>query len=375
MNILKKIAVGILFAVILLAFVFGVLFVFEKESTEEKAYYDSCGFDFIIPSPWYSQIPEIKKMKFVDEIVPYYVTGQSVVADSKNAKIDIYLFEEKANFSNTSFSENMLVSGKTLSENCIVIDENASKVLGNVSVGDSVSISFGDGSVKFKVCGIVQPGSFSFYPTAAVFFTGKVKKDVSAIAEKLSYTGAFVKVNDISAAENYFSTKYRAMGKVGERSWYEDDESYKFMKKSIEEMSFAKEIMNISQSKANATSKTSETKKSNSKRILIVTAGTFLLNFLLWRVHLTASSSRIRDRIKNGTKMDLIVHGFRWGAVISALIFCIVLFKFWDITTISDRKILYEIICCEVLSTFLFCICVEKVIKRETTKNSSALKS
>ena len=206
-------------------------------------YYERCNFDFIIPKPWYTQISEIKNMKFVDGIVPYFITEKKLTTKGRSIKVDLYIVEKDADFGMTPYSSALLTTGRIPDGTGIVIDEKTKRQL-EVGVGDSVQISFQDGDIPFTISGISQTNKFSIYPTAVVLYTGKIKDTVSSI-ENLSYTGAFVRVNDTEAGKKYFYEKYRALGKVGERSWYNDDESYEFMKKSIEGLSVEKEITNI----------------------------------------------------------------------------------------------------------------------------------
>lgn len=218
------------------------------KTTDEVAsisddYYERCNFDFIIPKPWYTQISEIKNMNFVDGIVPYFITEKKLTAKGRSIKVDLYIVEKDADFGITPYSPTLLSIGRLPDDTGIVIDEKTKRQL-EVGVGDSVKISFQDGDIPFTISGISQENKFSIYPTAIVLYTGKIKDIVSSI-ENLSYTGAFVSVNDIEAGKTYFYEKYRAMGKVGEQSWYNDAESYEFMKKSIEGLSVEKEVISV----------------------------------------------------------------------------------------------------------------------------------
>ncbi len=351
---------AILFAVVLINFT-----TLEKDSSKTTDYYSLCNFDFIIPSPWYTQIKELKELKFVNEVIPYYITKKTVSLEKsadKSTDIDLYLFDEGSDLSVTAYASELLIEGNKLQENGIVIDENSAMNLGNVSVGDKVSFLLNGEKIELSVNGIVRSDKNLLYPTAAVYFSGKVKSIIESSFKKLSYSGAFVKVNDTSSGEDYFNKKYRAMGKVGDRSWYNDDATYERVKSSIESSSAALEVRNIADERSNSVSKTSEAKSSNQKKLLIIVAIVFFGNLLAWIINILVSQKEFRQRIKHGKKIGSIKMEFKLGSLFACILFCAAVYIFREMTAF---KWITCIIAADVLSTLIVCLISDKVVDRK----------
>ena len=362
MKILKNISLGIICSAILLVLVFLIVSTSEKENSDDVFYLENCDFDFIIPRPWYTQIPEIRNLSFVEEITPYYITEKSVSIGERSTKADIYFFDSNAHISNTAFSTMLMTEGASLDEDSILIDEKTQKILGGASVGDEVHISLSDSQIRFRIAGIVRANRFSRYPTAAVLYSGKQKNAINNTVENISYTGAFVKTNDVSAAETYFNTRYKAMGKVGERSWYEDEQAYEFMKNSIENLNFSKEISNVAQERANAKSKLSEIQSDNLKKAITAIAIAFSVNLIFWISRIFFSIKTIRKRIKEGTETVEILNELKIGMFTSAILFCATLILFKGMV---GYALTFGIAISEITSTAITAFVTKKIITRK----------
>ncbi len=283
----------------------------------EFSYYDNIDFDFIIPKPWYSQIDEIEKLDFIDKVTPYYMTNKSI--SGNNIKIDFFIVEKNANLDKTPYSSTLLLKGKLSSVGEAVIDEKAQRTL-NANLGDKITVTFGNEQCTFMISGIVRTNNFASKPTALIYFADGVKQGIKNSVKKLSYSGAYVDAIDIAKAEDYFNKSYRPIGKIGDRNWYDDEDSYEYMKKSIESMEVSKEITNTALLKANSVSKYTESTKSNIGILAITLVIDFVLYVLLWIIYLIGSSKTYRKRINNGEKVAEIVKEFRLGAFVTLFI-------------------------------------------------------
>lgn len=316
---MKKYISSIVLGIILALISFSLL-QDSKETNNDFSYYDNIGFDFIIPKPWYSQIPEIKEKKFVTDITPYYMTGKKLVYNGKTLQTDIYLFENTSDLEISPFSKKLMLEGTPLSSGTIIIDERVCKSL-NISVNDTVQISFGNDSISFFVCGITQQNHFATRPTASVLFTEKVKSDIEQTVENLAYSGAYVKVSDFSTAEKYFNKDYRALGRVGERSWYKNDKTYNYMKESIGKAEVAKEIINIAQIRANTKSVYVENKRLRNMNLFFSVLIVFFIPILFWLLFILSTSKSYRSDIKNGKTIKNLLGEFVFSEALVTIVF------------------------------------------------------
>ena len=282
MNKIKKILVGVVLGIALTCVACTTMSLANKISTSTSSYYSLCDFDFIIPSPWYAQVKDLKEKDFVSSIVPYFVMKKKITANGKTSDVNIFFIEQFYGLQNTAYSNSLLSEGNSITSTTIVIDERTKNSL-QLKIGDAVSFSIGNSTFDYKVSGISYDNKFSNYPTAIIYYDGKIKSEIEKTIENLAYSGAYVKASDISKAESYFIKDYRAMGKVGEPSWYDSMEAYSFMKESIENQSLAKEVINISQLRTIENANLVDKKKDNALILLITVV--IVLKKVIYTVH------------------------------------------------------------------------------------------
>lgn len=320
MNKIKKLLVGVVLGLVLTCVACTTMLSLNKISTSTSSYYSLCDFDFIIPSPWYSQVKEIKNKNFVSSIVPYFVMKKKITGNGKSSDVNLFFIEQSYGLQNTAYSNPLLSEGESISSTTIVIDERTKNSL-QLNIGDVISFSIGNSSFDYKVSGVSYDNKFSNYPTGIVYYEGKIKSGIEKTIENLAYSGAYVKASDISEAESYFIKDYRAMGKVGEPSWYDSMAAYNFMKESIENQSVAKEIINISQLKTIENANLAGKKKGNAL-ILLITVGIVSISYIIiWLFYVISAAKGYRERIKAGAKQSSIVFEYILGELTTVIIF------------------------------------------------------
>lgn len=325
MNKIKKLLVGVVLGLVLTCVACTTMSSLNKISTSTSSYYSLCDFDFIIPSPWYSQVKEIKNKNFVSSIVPYFVMKKKITGNGKSSDVNLFFIEQSYGLQNTAYSNPLLSEGESISSTTIVIDERTKKSL-QLNIGDVISFSIGNSSFDYKVSGVAYDNKFSNYPTAVVYYEGKIKSEIEKNIENLAYSGAYVRASDISEAESYFIKDYRAMGKVGEPSWYDSMAAYNFMKESIENQSVAKEIINISQLRTIENANLEGKKKSNA-HILLITVGIVSISYLIiWLFYVISAAKGYRERIKAGAKQSSIVFEYILGELTTVIIFSVTIY-------------------------------------------------
>ena len=353
---MKKYIIGVLFGLIL-ALTTGTILSSRIQTQNDIFYYEKLNFDFIIPKPWYSQVQELKTYSFVEDVVPFYLWERSFTSNDARTDVDVYLIEADSDENKTPFSSRLLLAGTSLSDNGIVIDSRTSDIL-KVSVGDSVAAVFGSYTVQFVVCGIVQRNLFSNKPTAVVYYTGDVKRGIEQTIQNLAYSGAYVKVNAIDVAEEYFNTAYRALGLVGERSWYKDDTSYEYMFDSISQINVEKEITNVPSLRANTLSQFKGARKHNIQVMTCSVISDFVLLIVFWLIFLLVTSRSYRARIKKGTNVEKVLREFLISEFLSVFFFALILILFHGLYTSLP------FICSIIISMGILFIVTKKIIIR-----------
>ncbi len=116
--------------------------------------------------------------------------------------------------------------------------------------------------------------------------------------------------------------------KVGDRSWYKNDSDYEFARDSMLEMSVAKEITNVAQIKANATSNTDTAKKMNIKNLLLAAFFVFAVNILAWLIVIFKLREGIKKQRlgKKGEKIETIIKEFKIGEATALVVFILSVF-------------------------------------------------
>lgn len=320
MNKIKNLLIGATLGIVLTCVTCTTMSSVNKIPTSISSYYSLCDFDFIIPSPWYSQIKDIKNKDFVSSIVPYFVMKKRLTGNGKSSDVNLFFIEQSYGLQNTAYSNSLLFEGNTMSATTIVIDESTKKSL-QLNIGDVISFSIGNSSFDYKVSGVSYDNKFSNYPTAIVYYEGKIKSEIEKTIENLAYSGAYVKASDISKAESYFIKDYRAMGKVGEPFWYDSMEAYSFMKESIENQSLAKEVINISQLRTIENANLVDKKKDNALILLITVVIVSISYIIVWLFYIIFAAKVYRERIKAGAKQSSIVCEYILGELTTVIIF------------------------------------------------------
>lgn len=356
-NIIMGLMVGFLLSII------GYFFLCRLQETDyDVNYYGKVDFDFIIPSPWFNQISEIENKPFVADITPYYLTDREICSKHNNSEIYIYLIEENANLGITPFSEKFIIDGTALRQNGIVIDESVKNLL-NVSVGDVLSIHIGSKVFEVEVNGVVQSNRFASKLSTAIYLSNEIKLAYEQNVRHAVYSAAFVKASDIVEAEHYFNEDYRAMGKAGDRSWYNDDDTYDFARNSIMEIPVGKEVTNIAQIKANAISNTDTAQKANIRILIYACLFVFVVNIIVWIAKIFAQLKTIREnRIrKKGEDVKKIVDEFKFGEIVTFIIFVL---SFVLLKNIATNIQLVALAIFELLSLIVVISLTNKIFNR-----------
>lgn len=237
--------------------VLGVLtlFAFNKTYLETESYnllvtsvYEKSEIDFDIPSPTKEQLLEIKNLDYIDDAFGYYYTESSIKVDKKNIKAKILFSDMMDSIDFTMYCSSRLISSEEGLDNPIYIDYDFSK-RNNVNLGDEMIFN----NIKFQVGRIYETNT---YYGSAIFapLVGEQKNLIESTAK--SYSGAYLKSNDISKTDNYLKT-YKPLGRLKLPSDFASDEEYQMHYNYWKNASYYNEITSFASKAAGINKKSS----------------------------------------------------------------------------------------------------------------------
>ena len=205
----------------------------------DEEYYSIANFDYVIPRPGDVQVNDLRAQSFIEEVIPYYNYSTTISDQSVN----IYLIDGDSRY--TPFGGGYLLEGgNDLTSSSVIVDTSVASIFG-WNIDDVITLDIEGSSIQFSIIGISIGNEFSKRPSMAILFDGLQKSIICSQFERLSYSGAFVSVNDRSLAESYFTYTYVPEGKIGNLSWYENEELYQYAQDSISSSPAIFEIIDI----------------------------------------------------------------------------------------------------------------------------------
>lgn len=209
----------------IIVFGIGEFFFFEKanqqaysENSLISSVYENSQIDFDIPAPTKEQLNEIKELDFVDDAFGYYYTESNVkLENGKNVKTKLLFSDMMDSIGFTMYNDLRLISKTDAAVNPIYIDYAFSSA-NSIKLGDKISFS----NIDFDVSRIYETNSY--FGSALMAPLSGSQKDLIESNSK-SYSGAFLKANDLSKADSYLRD-YKPRGRLKDRSDFSSDEEY-----------------------------------------------------------------------------------------------------------------------------------------------------
>ena len=283
------------------------------EATPELSLnYNLFDIDYIIPLPWYTQIQEISSLEFVDEIIPYYLYRPSNI-NSKRMLFNLYLIEMNGLNSLVGSTEYQLEM------NSLVIDEGLSHEL-DIDKGEIVSMDFFGKSYSFVVSKIIEDFPFSTTPVAFISLTADLEALLLSNIPQLSYSGAFVRVNDFAQGDQYFYYKYRPLGKVGDTSWYNSIDSYEYMYQSISSFAAPSEIINVESLRTVNDTLKQDYQRAEARSLFLMCIFSVLTLLVLWLITIFARKKRDLEMERLGLSVSKIKQAYLISIVVSSAV-------------------------------------------------------
>ena len=241
---------------LILAFVLSVisLFAFAKpnftahsENILLTSVYDKTDIDFDIPAPTKDQLIEIKNLDYVDDVFGYYFTDSSLKIGGKSKKTKVLFSDMLDSLKFTMYNDSRLISKLDGLSNPLYADYKFAKD-NNVKLGDEIEFN----GIKFQVGKIYETNT---YYGSAVFvpLIGEQKVLIESVSK--SYSGAYLKVNDISKSDAYLRN-YKPMGRLKTRDDFNTDEEYQIHYNSWNNANYYNEITSFNTKRESVNLKT-----------------------------------------------------------------------------------------------------------------------
>lgn len=259
----------------ILSLLFSFAFVYPrhlnyKQIESSNSIYTNNDIDFQIPNPSVQQLNEIDSQSFVEDSFGYYRTKTDAYSTT-SSKIDFLRSDRMDHLSFTRFKDTNLLSKKDISSDAALVDQIAANKL-NVKAGDAIQVNMAGEKLSFIVSAIYKANPLFKEGTILADFDGKVKEVYQSRVSSKSYSGAFLKVSDYSACQNYLSS-YIPLGLLKDRNEFDSEEAYNLYNNTIKNGNYSNEIVDFSEHRKQAKSSLSDSKN---KEVLYAILGSLL---------------------------------------------------------------------------------------------------
>ncbi len=188
------------------------------ENRLNKSVYEYSQIDFDIPSPTKEQLAEIEELDCVEDAFGYYYTESDIKINNKSVKSKMILSDDLDALNITMFNQLRLISESSDDlVNPLYIDY-AYQQKHNLSLGDIVYFN----NIEFQVGRVYETNT---YYGSAIFvpLVGEQKQYIESRVK--SYSGAYLKVNDVSKADAYLRN-YKPLGRLKSPDSFATEEEY-----------------------------------------------------------------------------------------------------------------------------------------------------
>lgn len=206
----------------------------EAENRTKTSVYTDSEISYDIPQPTKEQLDTIEDESFVDSVFGYYYTETQIYHNGKNIKTKVLFSDYMQNVDFTMYSLARCIekSDKVLL-NPVFIDYAFAKN-NNVQVEDQLKM----GEILFDVQAVYETNTY-FGSAILIPLVGAQKELIDA--QGGSYSGAFIKVNDKNAAQNYWKT-YKPYGRLKSPEMFSTPEAYEYHYQAWSSASYLNEI-------------------------------------------------------------------------------------------------------------------------------------
>lgn len=220
---------------LLISFVFVSPYIdYKSEQYAYSSFYDNLQLDFNIPSPSRDQINELRRLNFIEKVIPYYYVGLDVNYSGNKRDSNILFFENMEDLKYI-FSDNMEIYKGIESQNAIFADYYLARDL-SMDINGLADININGKKIELSIGGIYKENLIYSDGVSGCIW------NPSYVGNRyIPYSGAFIKAKDIAACENYLKN-YKSLGRLRDRSEFQTDEAYNIHSNAIMSWDYNNEI-------------------------------------------------------------------------------------------------------------------------------------
>lgn len=292
---------------------------YKSEKYAYEDFYKNFNVDFDIPSPSKHQVNELRKLDFIERVIPYYYSSLNIDygKSGKNRKSNVLFFENIDDLSYI-YNDNRLIN-RLKKENGIYIDYSFVKD-SKVKENDILSISINGNKNEYLISGVYKENIY--YNNGAVAL---IWQD-SFLNRNIEYSGAYIKAKDKNKLKSYLMN-YKPYGKLKTRDNFENDESYKIHLNAIESGNYLTEITDIEAKSKNEINRIEINSMSNLLKYIIGFILLYSILFISNYILLLKDKPFIENKIVDGIDEN-ILKGF-YFKIFTASIFVAIIFNFF----------------------------------------------
>ena len=196
-------------------------------------FYHNFNIDFDIPSPSKNQINELRKLDFIEKVIPYYYANLTLNY-GKNRNSNILFFDNLEDIEYI-YNDNRLINKVNQTDNFIYVDYYFIKD-SKSKLNDTLKTFINGVEIEFSINGIYKENLY--YNNGAEASIWKTEY----LNRNIEYSGAFIKAKDINLCRNYLSQEYKPLGRLKSRDNFDTEDSYNIHIKAILSGNYANEI-------------------------------------------------------------------------------------------------------------------------------------
>ena len=232
---------------VFVALIGSFLFVYPA-ITQQASYYNSQSvyknteIDFIAPEPSFEQVNDLPGTNGVEKVFPFFLTKTQVNVNGSSKTTTILLSDRFENIDLTMYNKARLIEkSSTVYDNPILVDWQFCHDT-SAGLGDTISIKIGGEDRQFTISAVYETNSI--YEGGAILaqISEAEKEKIAQLSNNSGYSGIFLSASDYNVCRTYLTTEYRPMGRLKDRSQFDDDEQYQVHYDAIMSSAYANEI-------------------------------------------------------------------------------------------------------------------------------------
>ena len=207
-----------------------------------QSVYKNTEIDFIAPEPSFEQVDDLPGTNGIKKVFPFFLTKTQVNVNGYSKTTTVLLSDRFENIDLTMYNKARLIEeSNTEYDNPILVDWQFCHDT-SAGIGDTVSLKIGGEDRQFTICAVYETNSI--YEGGAILaqISEAEKEEITQQSNNSGYSGFYISASDYNACRTYLTTEYRPMGRLKDRSQFDDDDQYQVHYDAIMSSGYANEI-------------------------------------------------------------------------------------------------------------------------------------